>query len=490
LNIQLSLREICDFLIKNYDIVYILSPEGTITYIDDNIETSLGYSSKEIIGKHFREFFCPEDISKAVEIFEKAGRNERLESICFRLLHKDGNYIYFDFRNHVIFKDGVFVGIIGAGNNINARKIKEEALGKSEEIYKVVVDKARDVIYTVSPDGIVTSVNEFMKNVTGFSAEEVIGKQYLYFVHPDEIDYGVKIHEAIMRGENPPVIEMRFLKKSGDYLTGEFSITPLFYNGKLLGTLGIGRDITEKKENEANLKLALAKERQLNELKQHFISMVSHEFRTPLFLISGTTELLENGLMADAKDPKREEFKVIKDNIKRLSETLSNIVLLCSENHSELFDPKPVNVIELCSEIIKDVCQALKSEGRVELSYCEKISRVPDFCIDCKIMRHILTNLLSNAVKYSSNTADPVKFRVENSGNFIEFVISDKGIGIPENDMKNLFQNFMRASNAKNIKGTGIGLAIVKKFVNIHKGEIALESALGQGTRVSVKIPV
>ncbi|HBC73981.1 MAG TPA: hypothetical protein DC017_03795, partial [Candidatus Wallbacteria bacterium] len=405
-------------------------------------------------------------------------------------LHKDGNYIYFDFRNHVIFKDGVFVGIIGAGNNINARKIKEEALGKSEEIYKVVVDKARDVIYTVSPDGIVTSVNEFMKNVTGFSAEEVIGKQYLYFVHPDEIDYGVKIHEAIMRGENPPVIEMRFLKKSGDYLTGEFSITPLFYNGKLLGTLGIGRDITEKKENEANLKLALAKERQLNELKQHFISMVSHEFRTPLFLISGTTELLENGLMADAKDPKREEFKVIKDNIKRLSETLSNIVLLCSENHSELFDPKPVNVIELCSEIIKDVCQALKSEGRVELSYCEKISRVPDFCIDCKIMRHILTNLLSNAVKYSSNTADPVKFRVENSGNFIEFVISDKGIGIPENDMKNLFQNFMRASNAKNIKGTGIGLAIVKKFVNIHKGEIALESALGQGTRVSVKIPV
>ena len=490
MNIQLSLQEICDFLIKNYDIVYILSPEGTITFTDDNIEKNLGYSSKEIIGKHFREFFYSEDIDKAVEIFEKAGRNERQDSICLRLLHKDGNYIYFDFKNHVIFKEGVFIGVIGAGNNINAQKIKEEALGKSEEIYKVVVDKARDVIYTVSPEGIVTSVNDFMENVTGFSAEEVIGKQYLYFVHPDEVQYGVKIHEAIMRGENPPVIEMRFLKKSGDYLTGEFSITPLFYNGKLLGTLGIGRDISEKKENEANLKLALAKERQLNELKQHFISMVSHEFRTPLFLISGTAELLENGLMADAKDPKREEFKVIKDNIKRLSETLSDIVLLCSENHTGLFDPKPVNVIELCSGIIKDVCRALKSEDRVEFSYCEKVSCRPDFSVDPEIMRHILANLVNNAVKYSANAAGPVKFSVECLDNFIEFVISDKGIGIPENDMKNLFQNFMRASNAKNIKGTGIGLAIVKKFVDIHKGEIAIKSSLDEGTRVSVKIPV
>lgn len=490
MNIQLSLHEICDFLIKNSDIVYILSPEGTITYTDDNIEKSLGYNSKEIIGKHFKEFFYSEDISKAVEIFEKASRNERIDSSCLRLLHKDGNYIFFDFSNHAIFKEGVFVGVVGAGNNVNAQKIKEEALGKSEEIYKVVVDKARDVIYTVSPEGIVTSVNEFMKNVTGFSAEEVIGKQYLYFIHPDEIGYGVKIHEAIMRGETPPVFEMRFLKKNGDYLTAEFSITPLFYNGKLLGTLGIGRDITEKKKIEENLKLALSKERQLNEIKQHFISMVSHEFRTPLFLISGTAELLEADLMAGAKKPKREEFKVIKDNIKRLSETLNNIVLLCSENHSGLFDPKTVNIIALCREITNDVCQAFKSEGRVEFSYCENISRGPEFCVDGKIIRHIIANLLSNAVKYSSNAAEPVKFRVEKSGDFLEFDISDRGIGIPEDDMKNLFQSFMRASNSRKIKGTGIGLAIVKKFVDIHKGEIAIESVADQGTRAHVKIPV
>lgn len=490
MNIQLSLHEICDFLIKNSDIVYILSPEGTITYTDDNIEKSLGYNSKEIIGKHFKEFFHSEDIAKVVENFEKAARNERVDSSCLRLLHKDGTYIYFDFNNHVIFKGGVFVGVIGAGNNVNAQKIKEEALGKSEEIYKVVVDKARDVIYTVSPEGIVTSVNDFMKNVTGFSADEVIGKQYLYFVHPDEIGYGVKIHEAIMRGEDPPVIEMRFLKKSGDYLTGEFSITPLFYNGKLLGTLGIGRDITEKKKIEESLKTALLKERQLNEIKQHFISMVSHEFRTPLFLISGTAELLEADLMAGSKKPKREEFKIIKDNIKRLSETLNNIVLLCSENHCGLFEPKSFNIIALCREIINDVCQALNSEGRVEFSHCENISRVPEFCVDGKIMRHIIANLLSNAVKYSSNAAEPVKFRVEKSGDFLEFVISDRGIGIPEDDMKNLFQNFMRASNTRKIKGTGIGLAIVKKFVDIHKGEISIESVLDQGTRVSVKIPV
>ncbi len=490
MDIQLSLQEICSFFMQSSDVVYIHSADGIISYINDKIEEHIGYTSSEIIGRHFIEFIHPGDIPMALDINERAAKNDPTENFGIRVRHKDGRFLYFDFKAHAIFKDGVYMGGIGAGHDITARKITEEALGKSENIYKVVVDNARDVIYTVSPEGIVTSVNDFMKTVTGFSAEESIGKPYLFFVHPDEIQYGVKIHESIMRGEKLPVIEMRFLKKSGDYLNGEFSITPLFHEGKFLGTLGIGRDISEKKKNEDNLKLALLKERQLNELKQHFISMVSHEFRTPLMIINGTAELLEKELKPNTNDNAGKGFARIKENVRRISGMLSDIMLLCDERNNDLFNPEPVNIIDFCSDIIKDISQISQDQDCVDFSHCEKISKDSQFLIDREIMRHILINLLSNAVKYSGGKKEPVKLRVENEDKQLKFIISDKGIGIPEDYMKNIFQNFMRASNVGKVTGTGMGLAIVKKCVDIHKGEITIESAVDQGTKAAVKIPV
>lgn len=489
MTIQLSIQEICDFFMQSSDVVYLQSSEGIITYTNDNIEKSVGFAKAEIIGRHFTEFIHPHDIAKAVDLFERTRKNDPTEKFCLKLLHKDGRVLYFDFKGHAVFKDGVFMGSIGVGQDITAKVIKEEAFGQSEEIYKVVVDNARDVIYTVSPEGIITSVNDFMKNVTGFAAEEVIGRQYLEFIHPDEIEYGMKIHEAIMRGEKPPIFEMRFLKKSGDYLQAEFSTTPLFYNGRFLGTLGIGRDISEKKKNEENLKNALLKEKQINELKQHFISMVSHEFKTPLFLISGTAELLEKQCGNPADDRARKGFKTIKENIMRISNILSDITLLCDEKKDNIFNPKPLSVIDLCAEIIKDVTLEFSSGNIINFSHCDEISSQSKYLLDAEIMRHILTNLLNNAVKYSAEAREPVELRVESVEKGINFIIKDHGIGIPEKDLKKLFQNFMRASNVGKIPGTGIGLAIVKKFVDIHGGEIFIESVLNKGTKISVLIP-
>lgn len=487
--IQLSVQEICDFFMQSSDVVYLHSSEGIITYTNDNIDKSVGFSKAEIVGKHFTEFIHPHDIAKAVDIFERSRNNDPTEKFCLRLRHKDGRFLYFDFKGHAIFKDGIFMGSIGVGQDITAKVIKEEAFGQSEEIYKVVVDNARDVIYTISPEGIVTSVNDFMKAVTGFTAEEVIGRHYLDFVHPDEIEYGIRIHESIMRGEKPPIFEMRFLKKSGNYLQAEFSITPLFYNGRFLGTLGIGRDISEKKKNEDNLKNALIKEKQLNELKQHFISMVSHEFKTPLFLISGTAELLEKQCKNTEDDRSRKGFKAIKENVMRISNTLSDITLLCDEKKDNIFNPSSLNIINLCTEIIKDVTSEFSFDHIINFSHCVEISGHSKYFLDAEIMRHILTNLLNNAVKYSTDAKQPVELRVESVEKGLNFIISDHGIGIPENDLKKLFHNFMRASNVGKIPGTGIGLAIVKKFVDIHRGEIFIESVLNKGTKVSVLIP-
>ncbi len=488
LNIQLSLEEICDFFMQNSDIVYVHSNEGIITYAKKGIENSIGYTAEEVTGKHFTCFIHPDDIKNAVDVFEKSRLKTSIEGFHLRLRHKNGDYLHFDFKAHSIFKNGDYIGAIGAGQDITAKIKKEEAFGESIEIYKILVKNARDVIYTVSPEGIVTSVNDFVKNITGFDAEEIIGKNYLYFIHPEEIEYGIKIHEAIKRGEKPAAFEMRFLKKSGDYLLAEFSITPFFHNGKFLGTLGIGRDISEKKKNEESLKNALVKERQLNDLKQHFISMVSHEFRTPLFLINGTIEMLEIKCKNIDDEKTSRSFKTIKENVNRISTILNDIILLCDDKNECIFNPGHINIITLCSDIIKDVNRSFNVHDKIKFEYNEKIKNDPEFFLDARVMSHVLINLLDNAVKYSFNAEEPVKFTVESDRDRLNFIISDHGIGIPEKDCCNLFQNFNRASNVGSIPGTGIGLAIVKKFLDIHKGKISIKSVVNHGTTISVSI--
>lgn len=247
---------------------------------------------------------------------------------------------------------------------------------------------------------------------------------------------------------------------------------------------------------EEEIKKALDKEKELNELKSQFVSMVSHEFRTPMATILFSAGLLETYGNKWSEDKKQTHLKRIQASVKQMTELLDIILVIGQVEANKLeFKPAPLNLEKFCHELIEDQ-QHLAGSNYEILFQCQ--GEFADVIMDEKLLRHILNNLLSNAIKYSPQGG---KIRFELSAQEIEqpsgtvekfavFEIEDQGIGIPQAEQKNLFTTFHRASNVGTISGTGLGLAIVKKSVELHGGTITFSSEENAGTIFTVTLPV
>ena len=228
------------------------------------------------------------------------------------------------------------------------------------------------------------------------------------------------------------------------------------------------------------------REVELANLKSRFVSMTSHEFRTPLSVILSSAELLE--AYGDGWDGSRRRTHLdrIQTSAKGMSRMLDD-VLLIGRAEAGMLEAKPrrIRPSELAASVLEEVRAVVGPERR--LDYDDQAEHA-ELWLDDKLLRHVLTNLLSNAFKYSP--ADSiVSFVVQTDEQGVCFEIADEGIGIPEDEVEQLFEAFHRCSNASAIPGTGLGLAVVKKSVEVHRGTIEVESAEGRGTRFAVRVP-
>ncbi|MEO0755436.1 MAG: ATP-binding protein [Cyanobacteria bacterium J06648_16] len=249
--------------------------------------------------------------------------------------------------------------------------------------------------------------------------------------------------------------------------------------------MAIIRDITERKRAEAEIRNALDRERELNEMKTRFVSMTSHEFRTPLTTILSSAELLEHyGGQLDERRRLKHIFK-IKTATGHMTDLLNDVLLINrAEAGKVVFDPQPLVLNEFCQEMLEELQITTQ---RHQLTLRSQLSDIPDL-LDRKLMRHILGNLLSNAINYSPD-GGRVLVSLERQEGDIRLGVADQGIGIPIEARATLFDSFVRGSNVGNISGTGLGLAILKKSVEFHGGQIAYESVLGKGTTFMVTLP-
>ncbi|MDJ0687234.1 MAG: ATP-binding protein [Xenococcaceae cyanobacterium MO_188.B32] len=237
----------------------------------------------------------------------------------------------------------------------------------------------------------------------------------------------------------------------------------------------------------------LEKEKELRTLKSSFISMTSHEFRTPLAVIGSSTELLQHyGDKLDATK-KLKHFERIKSSIRHMTALLEDVLMISKvEAHKIDFHPVDIDVIEFCRDLVEELQQS-KTEYQILLAVhgLDNSSEQKSFRakLDPKLLRQILNNLLTNAVKYSP-IGSKVYFDLNCKRDCICFRVRDEGIGIPAEDLKNIFTPFHRAINVGNISGTGLGLAIVHKCVELHQGKITIESEVEVGTTFTVTIPL
>jgi signal transduction histidine kinase len=246
-------------------------------------------------------------------------------------------------------------------------------------------------------------------------------------------------------------------------------------------------DISDRKKAEAELLRALAREKELSALKSNFVSMVSHEFRTPLGIIMSSAEILGDYLEKLEPEERQSHLRSIARSAMRMSELMEEVLVLGRLDAGKMdFKPEALDLRGLCLRLVDEVHSATDRACPVELLLGDIPASAQG---DERLLRHIFLNLLTNAIKYSE-PGRPVHFEVQREGGDAVCRISDHGIGIPEADQSWLFSAFHRGCNVGQRPGTGLGLVIVKRCVELHGGRIRVESKLGEGTTMIVRVPL
>ena len=383
-------------------------------------------------------------------------------------------------------------GISGEAYRLNVRKrleginerldykIKERTaeLLKSEALYKAIARNFPDGTINVLDrdlDYIFVEGKELHKRQV--SSESLLGSNYLRRL-PENISEQLQssleqVFKGIAQSFEIELDKQHYLLDAVPLTNGEADIHRI---------LVVERNITIQKEAEGEMIKALEKERELNELKSRFVSMASHEFRTPLGTILSSASLIGRYKETEQQDKRDKHINRIKTSISNLTNILNDFLSLEKLEsgkisiHSDWFD-----LPRFCKSTIEDMQDVCK-KGQVLHYEHEGDSLV---FLDELLIRNILFNLISNAIKYSSQEQG-VSIRTKNTENTIELIVKDEGMGIPKKEQAHLFERFFRAANATNIQGTGLGLHIVKRYVSSLNGEIAFESEEGKGSTFSI----
>jgi PAS domain S-box-containing protein len=251
--------------------------------------------------------------------------------------------------------------------------------------------------------------------------------------------------------------------------------------------LVVGLDITQRKQAEAELLRTLAREKELGQLRSKFVSMVSHEFRTPLAIIQSSAEIMDDYLDRLEPAERQDHLQSIRKNTRRMAGLMEEVLLIGSFDAGRMqFKPALLELRTFVPRLVDEVLSATMRRCPIELLLAELPAKVH---VDERLLRHIFTNVLTNAVKYS-DPGKSVQFEIKCARENIVCIVRDHGIGIPEADREWLFNAFHRGCNVGDRPGTGLGLVIVKRCVDLHGGKIKVESKLGKGTAVTMTLPI
>jgi PAS domain S-box-containing protein len=378
--------------------------------------------------------------------------------------------------------------------DITARVEAEEKLRQSEERYRGIVDSQIDLVCRYLPDTTLTFVNDAYCQFFGKTREELLGASFL--PHTTELHH-LRIHTRIadlIAGSKPGVSEVPTINVNGEVRWIEWVDYGIKdEHGNVIAIQAVGRDITRGKQLEEerlytqSLEAELSKERELREYKDRFISLVSHEFRTPLAIIRTSTEILTRYTDKFSPEKIREKLSSVEEQVTRMF-TLMDGVLLVSKGSAKklVFQPEAIQMHEFLERLIEN----MRLSDQDKHPFVLEASDIDgEFQMDRRLLEHVLINLLTNAAKYS-DAGRPVILAAERANKCLTFKISDQGIGIPETDRELLFEPFHRAGNVGSIEGTGLGLSIVKQSVEAHGGNIRFETEMGKGTTFIVTIPL
>lgn len=473
-------------LIENSaDVIALLNAEAVVIYQSPAVGRVLGYSDEELIGRAFTQLLPEEDRERFDRLFQgllqhpTIGRRSEL-----RARHRDGSQHWLEITGTNLLDEPAVSGVVLNYRDISERHTAEDALRRSETRYREVVQNARDVIFTLGMDGSITSLNPAFETLTGWPVHEWLGKHFSVVVHPDEAAQLNVLFEHGLRGEAPPAFEVRVIAKSGETLIAEITATPQYRDGKIIGMLGIARDITERRQAEKRA-LELVFEREKVRVMTEFIQNASHDFRTPLSTIMTSLYLLQK----TPDSEKRSHYgQTIEQQVNHMARLVDGLMLMIRLDSGVILKLRATDVNRLVRMIVTKMQSAAERKQlvlRVELA-----DNLPAVRIEEGYIGQALVNLLENAIFYTQGGA--IDLRTYWQDQWVVIEIRDSGDGIQAADLPHIFKRFYRADKARPIKtgGTGLGLPIAKKIVEMHDGDIEAESIPGKGSTFRVLLPL
>ncbi len=368
------------------------------------------------------------------------------------------------------------------------QKQVETSLYKSEQRWATLTETVPVGIFLTDAERNCIYINQCWSEVAGMTIKEASGQGWVKALHPEDRDRVFTEWSQAAQNNTPFHAEYRFIRHDGKitWVYGQ-AISETTTDGKVTGYIGTITDITERLKIE-EIQRALEREKKMSELKLRFFSMASHEFRTPLSIITFATQVLENSEPEWLDTKKMRNLHRIKNSTQKITQMLTDVLTLSRAEAEKLeLKPKTLNLGQFCQQILEEVQTERTENCAISLVY--QGNRHDEVYLDENLLHSILINLLSNAVKYSPQ-GEEVKFEVNLQPKSVVFTIKDQGIGIPVADQAHVFDAFHRGENVGRINGTGLGLAIVKRCVDLQGGKITWDSYPEKGTTFIVSIPI
>lgn len=508
--------------------IWELDSTGTYLYSSIAVKKLLGYEPDELVGKmKFQDLFAPglkDELKKMSEdIF---GSKISFVNFQNKKIGKNGRQLWLLTNAYVVLsEDGRLIGYRGTDYDITDRVEKELQLRESEERYRSIFDAYTAGLIILNSSFDIVMANPTACEIYGYTAEEMRKLSMQNLISEVSMKkHLIQASEILAQGKNIE-FDSPAIKKGGNIFVTHIMLTQFSYRDSK-HILALISDITEKKlaeeelrkyknhleylvaertqeledvnklleqeirkqkESESVVKAALAKEKELNDLKSGFLSMASHEFRTPLTSILSSADLLARYGKGWEEEKNLYHIDKIRNSVNHMN-VLLNDVLTINQTQNGKINPKftRVNLKIFLEDLIADVKNLSFFNHNIQMNL---VNLEDSIYTDPKLLRQCLENLVVNAVKYSAAGSDVIIDAQKNT-KMLTIAVRDHGRGIPEEELTKVFEPFYRIKSSVNLPGSGLGLAIVKNAVTFLNGSIAAESSVGTGTVFTLTLPL
>jgi PAS domain S-box-containing protein len=482
------------FRVSPLNITILRLSDAKFVEANDAFVRWLGLDRDRIIGHDSRELEIWLNLEDREKFLAELRQNGSLRDVECRLRSRRGTV-------HTILQSAEIIEInrephmLVVGLDITQRKQAEAELRESEarlreseeRFSKAFRANPAQVSIMRSSDRRFVEVNDALVQWLGLDRDRIIGRDSVELGMWVNLDDRAKFWTDLERSNGSlREIEVQARSRRGTVHTLLVSTESIEINREPHVFI-FALDITQRKRAEAELVRTLAREKELGQLRSKFVSMVSHEFRTPLGIIQSSVEILEDYLDQLEPAERKDHLQSIRNNTGRMARIMEEVLLIGSFEAGKMqFKPTALDLRTFARRVVDEVLSATAQRCPIDLSIADTPDRIR---ADERLLRYIFTNLLTNAVKYS-DAGKAVRLEIGCAEAEIVCLIRDQGIGIPEADREWLFNAFHRGHNVDNRPGTGLGLVIVKRCVDLHGGRIKVDSKLGEGTVVTVRLPI